>query len=391
MLEFDQKHNCCGCQACAQVCPKGAVAMAPDEEGFLYPVVDQSICVECGLCEKVCPMLRDAQEQGGNPRAYAACNLNEEIRMESSSGGVFTLLAEHVLGQGGVVYGAAMENSRVKHIRIVNAEDLTLLRGSKYVQSDIGKAYLQAQQDLETGKAVLFTGTPCQIEGLKAFLRKEYDRLICMDIICHGVPSPMVWEKYAALREKKAGSSAARVSFRHKRFGWHGYEVLFEFANHTAYEQHHADDSFMRALDLCLRTSCYRCRFKKVNRVSDITVADFWGIKRVCPEMDDDKGTSLVIVHSQKGRAVFDAICPGMRYREVDFEAAIRGNPAMSRSAVKPKQRDIFMQRVRTEDLEKLVAQYAKKRISIKRMIMKALRKVGLLETAKQVKARMFH
>lgn len=393
MLEFDQKHKCCGCQACAQVCPKGAVAMTPDEEGFLYPVVDQTICVECGLCEKTCPLLHTADNQNSTPQAYAACSLNEEIRMESSSGGVFTLLAEHVLGQGGVVYGAAMEGGRVKHIRAANAEDLILLRGSKYVQSDIGTVYLQAKQDLKAGKAVLFTGTPCQIEGLKAFLRKEYARLICMDIICHGVPSPTVWERYVALREKTAGNPAVQMLFRHKHYGWKAFAMFFEFSDHTVYMSRHRDDLFMKAFlhDLCLRPSCYQCGFKKVNRVSDITVADFWGIENVCPEMDDGKGTSLVIVHSKKGRSAFEAVCPNMRRQEVDFSAAIRGNPAMLRSAAKPKQRDAFMQRSRCEDFEKLVAECAKERIAIRGILKKVLKKAGLLEIAKRAKRRILH
>lgn len=391
MISLNQKYNCCGCQACAQSCPKGCISMAADDEGFLYPVVDEARCVQCGLCEKVCPELQSTGDQTGTLKAYAAWNLDENIRLASSSGGVFTLLAEYVLEQGGAVYGAAMEGSNVKHIRATDAEELPRLRGSKYVQSDIGTTYSQAKQDLKTGKDVLFTGTPCQIEGLRAFLQKDYSQLVCMDIICHGVPSPMVWQKYVALREKAAGAPAARMFFRHKKYGWKTYAVLFEFSNKTAYARRFGDDPFMQVFlhDLCLRPSCYQCSFKKINRISDITVADFWGIKNVCPKMDDDKGTSLVIIHSKKGQEIFQSLGSKMNYQEVPFEAAIRGNPAMIRSAKKPKLRDTFMQRIQTGDFEKLAAAYAKDPVTATGVLKKLLKKAGLLEIAKKLKKRL--
>lgn len=387
MIQIQQKHTCCGCQTCAQACPKGCITMKADEEGFLYPVIDEAVCVQCGLCERMCPVLHDSESKLGTPKAYAAYTFNEEVRLASSSGGVFTLLAEYVLAENGVIYGAAMENFRVKHIRISDSEGLALLRGSKYVQSDIGQTYIQAKADLEAGKTLLFTGTPCQIEGLKTFLRKEYEKLITMDIICHGVPSPMVWEKYVAWQEKAAGAPAARMLFRYKKYGWKTYAVLFEFLNKTMYVRRYRDDLFMRAFlhDLCLRPSCYQCSFKKINRVSDITIADFWGIQKVCPEMDDDKGTSLVIVHSEKGAEIVKVLSDKMRCREVDFTEATKSNPAMIRSAVKPKYRGAFMQKVQNENFEDLVRKYAKDRVTVKGIVKAILEKLGLLEIIKQI------
>lgn len=389
MITIKDKIDCCGCGACAQVCPVGCIRMEADAEGFRYPEVDKTKCIQCGLCEKVCPILRGGVRKGDTPKAYAAYNLNEDIRMASSSGGVFSLIGEHVLSRQGIIYGAAMEDvGTVKHIRVTSLEELEMLRGSKYVQSDTGNVYIQAKQDLDAGKTVLFTGTPCQIEGLRSFLNKEYENLICMDIICHGVPSPMVWEKYVAHREHIAGHYAIRAFFRDKTNGWKNYEVGLTFSNDTVYSKTYGENSFMRAFlqDLCLRPSCYQCRFKTPNRVSDITVADFWGIENVCPEMDDDKGTSLVILHSRKGEQIFHAIRGGMRYREVEFESAIKGNPAMIRSVKRPEERDGFMRDIQTGSFDEVVNQYAKKQRSNRDVVRKILVKLRLLKLAKTVK-----
>lgn len=391
MIQLQEKKHCCGCQACAQICPKGCITMAEDEEGFRYPQVDADKCVQCGRCEAVCPVLHSAEDTGREPEAYAAYSLDPEIRRESSSGGVFTLLAERILEENGAIYGAAMEGSRVQHIRVADMEGLSRLRGSKYVQSDMAGAYLQAKADLDAGKMVLFSGTPCQIEGLRTFLRKDYDKLLCVDMICHGIPSPKVWQSYVSLREKAAGAPAARMSFRHKKYGWKSYAVFFEFANKTAYDRRHGDDPFMRVFlhDLCLRPSCYECRFKKLGRVSDITMADFWGVTGIQPEMDDDGGTSLVLIHSQKGRDIFEAIQPRMRCQSTDGKAAIAVNPAMLHSVKKPKNRERFLAELQTDNFEALAAKYAKDPFQPKEALKKLLQTLGLLETAKKIRKRL--
>ena len=296
MIHIQNKIDCCGCHACAQICPQHCITMQPDAEGFLYPQIDETACIHCNLCEKVCPILQSLEEpKDKTPAAYAAINKDDDIRRQSSSGGVFTLLAEYILAQGGVVFGAAMADDQrsVRHIAVETPEDLAALRGSKYLQSTIGNTYGEAKQALQAGRKVLFTGTPCQIEGLKSFLQgREYPNLYCMDVICHGVPSPLAWQTYVSEQETRAGVPARRTFFRHKKYGWKTFALLLEFSNNKAYECVLSKDAFMQAFlqNACLRPSCHACHFKKLNRVSDITVADYWGVQNQQPDMDDDKG-----------------------------------------------------------------------------------------------------
>lgn len=388
MIQINQKEDCCGCQACAQICPRHCITMLKDSEGFLYPQTEETNCVQCGFCEKVCPLLHSAPPSPGVPKSYAAYNLDEEVRLHSSSGGIFTLLAENVLAQDGAVYGSAMSGCYVKHIRVTNRELLSLLRGSKYVQSDTGDCYTLAKQDLKAGKNVLFTGTPCQIEGLKAFLGQDYKNLICVDLICHGVPSPMVWQKYVSYREKAAASTMDSMAFRQKTNGWKAYEILFRFANGTVHAHNHSKDTFMQLFlhDLCLRPSCYTCHFKKLHRVSDLTLGDFWGIGEVCPEMDDDKGTSLVIAHSERGLALLNMLSSQIRCQAVPLDAALAGNPAMCKPAVKPEMREQFMAQIQTEDFPQLSPKYLREPITVKIILKRILRKLRVLDLVKYLK-----
>ncbi len=357
MQEIIDLKRCSGCSACFNICPKHCITMEPDDEGFLRPVIDNDLCVNCEMCKKVCPPLN---EYKGNPKgkAYVCINNDEDIRLQSSSGGVFSLLAEYILRLGGVVFGAAFDSDlSVHHIEISSIDELEKLRGSKYLQSRIGDTYKSAKACLEGGKPVLFTGTPCQISGLKAFLGKDYENLYTQDLICHGVPSPDVWKKYLRFREKSAGASARRTFFRHKKYGWKMFSVLLDFTNSTEYIQIFSKDLYMQGFlaDLCLRPSCYNCHSKSVERESDITLADFWGIERVCPDFFDDKGTSLVLVNSAKGKRLFDEIVSQMRYKEVDIDEALNFNPAVWRSARRPKKRERFMRLVNEESFDKVV------------------------------------
>ncbi len=357
MEKITDKKKCSGCHACYSICPKQCITMCEDEEGFLYPNIDKVHCIDCGACRKVCPVV---QEHHANPvgKAYACINNDENIRIKSSSGGVFTLLAKSVIEQGGVVFGAVFDdNFSVCHIGVENQDDLEKMRGSKYVQSRISEVYKQVKEFLEKKRMVLFSGTPCQIGGLKAYLGKEYDNLIMQDIICHGVPSPMVWQKYVNYRETKAESHIRRTFFRDKKNGWKTYSVRFEFSNRTEYEQIFSKDLFMQAFlsDLCLRPSCYNCHFKSKERESDITLADFWGVEKQCSEMFDDKGTSLVLVNSEKGGKLFEKIVSQMHYKEVDLDTALSHNSAAYKSAKLPKQRKKFMKKISEDNFEELI------------------------------------
>lgn len=333
-MKILEKENCCGCGACQNICPKNAISMVLENDGFRYPHIDEEKCINCGLCKNVCPVLNLKKEDENLPDTYACYNKNEKIRMESSSGGMFSLIAEEVLNQNGVIFGAAFdENLEVKHIKIEIKEDLRLLMGSKYLQSDTDKTFREAKEFLEKGKKVFYTGTPCQIEGLKSFLRKDYENLLCGDLICHGVPSKNIFDKYI----KNIGEKIKKVYFRDKENkGWNNYQVLIQTENKKIYEDHEKDEFMNEFLsDRYLRESCYNCKFKKKHRISDFTFADFWGINNIAPEMNDEKGTSLLFVNSNKGKEIFEKLKPFIVYKKVDFYQAIKYNPSMIKSSQK--------------------------------------------------------
>ncbi len=382
MINITDKSFCSGCRACEAVCPTAAVKIEYDSEGFLYPKVEQSLCIGCSKCDRTCPVINKSKRAENElPTAYAAVNLNDEIRLESSSGGIFTLLAEEVINRGGVVFGAAFdEQLKVCHIAVENKSELTKLRGSKYTQSDLGDSLKAVKKFLEEGRAVLFTGTPCQIGGLMAFLGKDYDNLICQDIICHGVPSPKVWEKYIKFREEKAASKTRRTFFRHKKYGWKMFSVQFKFSNCTEYLQILSEDLYMRAFlrNVSLRPSCYNCAFKRADRESDITLADFWGIENIKPDFDDDKGTSLVMVHSEKGRALLAAVTDKMKIAEVDFQNAVQFNSAMVKSVQPSSERKAFFRDIDIKPFDMVVKKYCGDSllVRVKNTVKKAIKKI---------------
>ena len=370
MIEITNKTKCCGCHACYNVCPKGAIKMQQDEKGFKYPVIDKEKCINCGLCTKVCPILNNNQIEN-KPVAYACINKDENIRSQSSSGGIFTILAEEILEKNGVVFGATFdEKYNVVHEYIEKKEDLEKFRGSKYVQSSINDTYKKAKEFLEKDRYVLFTGTPCQIEGLKKYLRKDYDKLYTQDIICHGVPSPKVWKKYLEYRENEDKEKPQNISFRNKENGWKLYKIKFGYLK-SKYEKNQNEDIYMQAFlkNTSLRDSCYNCSFKKKNRISDITLADFWGIENVLPEMDDNKGTSLVIVNSIKGQELFEKIKDNIGFKKVDLEDAIKYNKSMIESAKKDKNREKFFENLDKMKFDKLVKKYTYKRGIIRKIL----------------------
>lgn len=360
MIEIAEKKNCTGCTACVAACPKQCITMAEDKEGFLYPKVDASRCINCGLCDKICPVPQGIHGKN-EPTAYAAINRHEETRKNSSSGGVFYLLAKRVIERGGVVFGAKFnQDFGVVHGYAQTMEEIPAFMGSKYVQSAIGDSYRQAKEYLDAGKLVLFTGTPCQIGGLRAFLNKEYPNLICQDLACHGVPSPKVWRKYLDFREKTAKAKAESVSFRDKGQGWKTYQMAIRFSNGTRFEEAHTTDMFMTAFlrNLCLRPSCYHCAFKSKFRDADITLADCWGVRKVAPEMDDDCGTSLIFVHSKKGADLMAEIGQNITCVQVDADGAIVYNSAMVRPVEEPSIRGEFIAQAQKRPFDKLIQKY---------------------------------
>lgn len=362
MIHIIDKFKCCGCNACVQRCPKQCISMPEDEEGFLYPIVDLSVCIDCGLCEKVCPVIN--QESERNPiEVFAAVNQDDFIRMQSSSGGIFTALAEQIIRENGVVFGARFDEKwEVKHDYTETIEGLKVFRGSKYVQSRIGDTFKQAEFFLKAGRKVMFVGTPCQIAGLRLFLRKEYVNLLAVDIICHGVPSPMIWRKYLEDKTKRQGIEFIQsISFRDKGTGWKNYSFNIKYEkgySESSFSEYASQNIFMKGFlaDLYLRPSCYACPAKKLKSGSDITLGDFWGIQHIKPELDDDKGVCAFIINTRKGIEWQNKLV--IQKYKFDFTDVVKGNPSLVYSVDIPEKRATFYDKLRTSGLVKLVSKY---------------------------------
>ncbi len=356
--------KCNGCGACEQSCPVSCIRMQPDSEGFLRPVIDESRCVKCHKCERTCPIANPQVDDGQKPMAIAAKNKDDEVRHSSSSGGVFTALAEAILDVGGVVFGAGFDDEfNVVHKYAETKEGIREFRGSKYVQSKIGHTYIECRAFLEAGRAVLFTGTPCQIGGLYAYLGKPYENLYTQEFVCHGVPSPLVWSSYVKHREETAHAKPVRVCFRNKDVSWSQYSMRFEFTDGTVYRSVVPNDVFLRGFisDIYLRPSCYDCAFKATHHVADITLADFWGIDDINADFNDRKGTSLLLIHSPSGKSLWNRVSQGFESFEVEFDEAIKSNPSYFKSVSHTKLRRHFFDdfnKSKHKPIDKLILKY---------------------------------
>lgn len=386
MIELCAEQDCTGCMAFGNACRHGAISFSPNAEGFLHPKIDTEKCVECKMCVRACPILTPCKPAGTaeEKRAFAAWARDEKIREESSSGGVFSVLASRTLNAGGVVFGAAFdENFSLRHIAVDREEDMPKLRGSKYVQSAIGDSFLHAEKLLRAGTPVFFTGTPCQIAGLRMFLRKDYENLLTADIVCHGVPSPLVFRSYKNWLETQLGDRLGSYKFRDKHWSWKNFntkasplggqkfqhESLFAKQEAGSNRKHLAEDTdffvpqgklqhesplikaqgsadgallgtwqedpWMRGFlrEYFLREGCHACRFANTKRPADITLADYWGYRsRKGKFKDDDRGISMVMLNNTKGRTAFEKIKANLVFVETPVEEAVRGNPALSKS-----------------------------------------------------------
>lgn len=357
MIEIVNKAKCCGCSACASKCPKQCIVMEEDDEGFLYPKVSRELCVDCKLCESVCPVLNE-----GTPhkpvKIYAARNKNVNEVRQSSSGGVFTLLATKVLNQGGIVFGAKFNTSwEVEHCWIDKKEDIQSLMGSKYVQSRIGNTYQEARAFLNQGKYVLFSGTPCQIAGLRRYLKRGYENLLTVDVVCHGVPSPLVWRNYLKEKqnalgissEKDNGSFIGTISFRNKSIGWRKFGLLIKGTNLSGEKvewfESLSENPYLKGFlgNYYLRPSCHKCSARLGKSSSDITLADFWKIEQFSLMEDTDEGTSLVLLHSRKAIDFFPY--ENLLYKETDYRTALVSNPSIFKSHIHQRKRERFWEK----------------------------------------------
>lgn len=329
MVSNKEKKDCCGCGACEQACPFHAIHMLPDEKGFLYPQIDLNLCRDCGICDQVCGFDENNRWLSSlEPKIYAAKHKMSGVRAQSTSGGAFTALSDEILRQGGVIYGAAYdEKLNVKHIRVVDEMGRNRLRGSKYVQSDMGNCFQEVQQDLADGHKVLFSGTPCQIASLRTFLKKEYENLITVDLVCHGVPSNKLWQDYLQLIQHKTGHKIVAANHREKtETGWHHPQVKLEFDDHKPHKFYGTQSYFqLFNTNFCLRPSCLYCKFLSYARPSDISIADYWGIERFRKDFDDNKGTSMILINTEKGIKLFEKIQTDLEYFQSDKEHCWQG------------------------------------------------------------------
>jgi len=355
------QNKCCGCTACQFVCPKQCISMQADDEGFLYPQVNADSCSNCLRCEKVCPALNQTKNPQ-RPVVFACYNKDADVRKQSSSGGLFSLIANQVLKQGGIVFGAAFDGRfEVEHRFVDSPQELGLLRGAKYVQSRLGDTFKQVKEFLNEGRLVLFTGTPCQVAGLKKGLGKNYSNLLTADIVCHGVPSPLVFRLYREEMEQRFQSPIKSFSFRNKTHGWQNYHVFIEFESETSLTSLWEDD-FMRGFlsDMYLRPSCHACCADDFRSGSDLTLADYWGVDHFHPELFDDQGTSLVLLHTEKGKEYWRKIEPMLEYRLSELSKAVQYNPCLVQSVGKHPKRRLFFERLGKVPFGELIADILK-------------------------------
>lgn len=356
MIQVQDKSKCCGCCACVDVCAHQAITLKTDIEGFWYPEIDKNKCVECGLCEKICPELHidDLKKNDFEKPAHtiAAINKNMSVRWDSTSGGAFSALADAMYEQGGYVSGAVYnENFSVSNYISDNPDDLKRLRSSKYLQSKAEGLYKQIRELLRKGEKVLACGTPCQMAALRSFLRKDYDNLIIVDFICRGVNSPKVYRKYLDSLEKQYGGKVMYVKAKNKELGWRNLTRKVVFDNGKAYYGVHMDDDFRRGYhtNVFCRPSCYHCQYKGFPRMADITIADYWGIEKVDKNLDNNIGTSMILLNSKKGIEYFEKVKDCLEWEETEFESILPGNIAL-RKPIEPAKidRETFF-----EDLDK--------------------------------------
>ncbi len=341
MIQIADKSQCCGCTACASVCAHDAITMQPDTLGFLYPVVDEDKCTGCGLCEKVCAF-NDSYDTSLNlpqPMAYAARHKDMKEVETSRSGAAFVAISDYIVKNGGVVYGAGYaDHFRVVHKRATTKEERDEFKGSKYVQSDLTGVFRQVKKDLKDGQTVLFSGTPCQTAGLNSYIGKKLrEHLVLVDIVCRGVPGPFVWRDYLAYIERKQGNKVCCVNFRDKQeYGWKAHKETFKFVNGEG----KMSFTYLFYQHIMFRFSCGKCHFCNTRRPSDITIADFWGWEKTDPDINrDDKGVSLVLVNTEKGNRLFDAVNGDMNIIPAKLEDCLQ-NRLRKPLGIHPKRAD---------------------------------------------------
>lgn len=375
---FNSKNECYGCSSCVQVCPVQAISFNKDSEGFFYPEIASDKCTDCGLCRKSCPIYKNSPASVSEeyPHVYGVWNKNDKIRDRSTSGGVFTALAQRIIDDGGVVFGAAFDNSfKAVHISVSDINGLEQLRGSKYTQSSIGVSYSNVKELLNKNTKVLFSGTPCQISGLYSFLGKSFSNLYTCDCVCHGVPSPGVFDMYKDHLQKQYGSEISAFSFRNKSKGWKSYHVSVSFKNGKQVLYGFQNNPFMIGFikNMYLRPSCHSCKYASIQRQADVTLADFWGVEKFYPELDDDRGTSLVLVNTHKGTELLKSCRNDLAIHECRLTDAVKENPSLTGPCSPNKLRTEFFNQMRSSDFKALERRFLQPASKMKVFLIKCI------------------
>lgn len=371
--------DCCGCGACAQACPVECISIKEDEGGFLVPIKDEEACISCGRCEEVCPVLQKKSRPSVKPSYYICKAKDDEILNNSSSGGVFTYLAQAVLKQNGVVFGVCFDEDWGAYYSYTDSlSELSKFRGSKYIAPMVGDAYNRVLEFLQANRIVLFSGTPCHIAGLHQFLSKDYDNLLLVDVICHSVPSPRVWRNYLA--EKSKGEKVVNVNFRSKSFGWRDYGLKIETVNGTAVHEPGSKNVYMQGFfnGLYTRKSCSNCSAKNFTSGSDITIGDYWELAKNYPELDDKKGMSLVAANTRKGDIYIESIQKELFVKSIpDTRVSLDDeHVTLVESAINHPNRDRFFEQLNTDNhrIEYLIKRNLKKHVSPQARIVNVLK-----------------
>lgn len=376
MNVYEKSSNCSGCGACLQICPKGAISMRADAIGFLYPEINAEHCINCNACRRVCPYqnLKKLREgRTDSPAVYALRHKGPEILAKSSSGGAFTAIVQAL--NPDIIYGASWDTQwGVHHIGIVRGENLDLLRKSKYVQSDTGKTFQEAKNALVAGKTVLYSGTPCQIAGLRSFLGKDYNNLYTCDLICEGVQSQQFWKSYLDSMQKKFSGNVTRVEFRDKsKHGWERSDFCLEFDGKREYRRisHTKDTAYMNSFIFQggNRDSCYECPFASVPRQGDFTIGDLWGWRKIAPEWSDNKGASVILCNTLKACQLVPELQSAAQMKETTLEDAARSNPNILKCTVMPQQRALYLRDMKELPFEQLEKKWLKPRSLLRRVL----------------------
>lgn len=368
-MQVENKTNCTGCGACYNVCPVNAITMQGDTYGFYKPVIDKSKCTNCGLCEKICP-LDNYKSKNDEPKAFALINKDETTRLKCASGGAFAAFAKLILEQNGITYGVIWDDNIVAvHSRAENIEQLEKMFSSKYVQANTLDTFKQVKTDLENNKKVLFSGTPCQIAGLKSYLKKDYENLVTIDLICHGVPSPLILEKYKQeFLQNNPNEKIININFRSKLIGWNSSHTITDiYTNIKLYSLQKIN--YMKAFlyNAAINTSCLDCQFNKIPRIADITIGDFWGVDEYDESLNDKKGLSIILINNEKGQNLLNEIEKICKLKEVPLDVATKRNPNIYSSSKAHKNREEFLDYVciKNKTLKSGVQKYIKTPIYI--------------------------